>query len=427
MQRLLLKVALAGVLIAGAMPLAGPALADADPQGPGLATERLARIGDAIGAAVNDGEIAGAVALIQRRGQTAYLESFGMADFEAARPMQADDLFRIASMTKPVTSVAVMMLYEEGRLQLDDPVGRYLPEFDRELLVVSPAGDSWEFVTAKRPITIRDLLTHTSGIGYRFMGSEPLTSLYTEAGIFDGLVAGQSNAEFVDRLATMPLAHQPGERWTYGLNTDVLGHLVERMTGQSLDRFLDERLFSPLGMDDTFFVVPRNKQARLVAVYRRDDGRLSRLPGGVIEDGPVVFSVDYPFAAKRFSGGAGLVSSAQDYARFLQMLLNGGELDGVRILGPKTVEFMTSDQTSRLGVESFEGLAFGLGFAIEDGPAGSGRIGTPGSFGWGGFFNTDAWADPEEALVAVILTQHYPFGIELLGKYRALVYQAIVD
>lgn len=424
-RRLLWLAAIAGALLSGAA--AARELPSADPASVGLSAERLERVTRAIAAAVNDGEVAGAVALIQRRGQIAYIESFGMADFEAARLMQPDDLFRIASMTKPVTSVAVMMLYEEGRLRLDDPVARHLPEFDREMLVVSTSDEGFEFEPAERPVTVRDLLTHTSGIGYRFMGAEPLTSLYAEAGIVDGLDSVLSNAELVDRLATMPLAHQPGEAWTYGLNTDVLGHLVERVSGQSLARFLDESLFSPLAMDDTSFVVPAGKQARLAAVYRKDDDGLSRLPAGLIEDGPVVFSVDYPYTGTRFSGGAGLVSTARDYARFLQMLVNGGELDGVRVLGPKTVELITSDQTSRLGVESFDGLPFGLGFAIDPGPAASGRIGSPGSFGWGGFFNTDAWADPEEQLVAVVLMQHYPFGLDLLGRYRTLVYQAIVD
>lgn len=427
MQKVLLTLTLACAILATPASVAARDLPQADPASVGLSPERLERVSEAIAAAVNESKVAGAVALIQRHGKLAYLESFGMSDFESARLMQADDLFRIASMTKPVTSVAVMILYEEGRLLLDDPVGKHLPEFDREMRVVSGVDDAREFVPAKRPITIRDLLTHTSGIGYRFMGVEPLTSLYEEAGIHDGLDAEMSNAELVRRLATMPLAHQPGEGWTYGLNTDVLGHLVERIAGQSLDRFLDERVFAPLGMNDTFFVVPDAKQARLAAVYRQEDGELSRLPAGIIEDGPVVFSVDYPYAGTRLSGGGGLVSTAHDYARFLQMLLNGGELDGVRILGPKTIELMTSDQTSRLGVESFEGLAFGLGFSVDHGPAASGRIGSPGVVGWSGFFNTDAWADPEEGLVAVILTQHYPFGIDLLGKYRALVYQAIVD
>lgn len=414
------------IAAAAAVPVAARELPGVEPAAVGLSAERLARLDAMVSQAVAADEIAGAVVLVARRGRIAHLGVYG----HARRPMRADTLFRIASMTKPVTSVAVMMLYEEGRILLDDPVGRYLPAFDREMQVAVPAGDGYELVPATGPITVRHLLTHTSGISYRFMGLAPLSKLYAEAGITDGLGAGISNAELVRRLAEMPLAHEPGEAFTYGLNTDVLGQLVETVSGVPLDVFMRERIFGPLGMQDTYFEVPEDERHRIAPVYRNDDdGGLTMLPGGTIDEEPVVFTVDYPSerSATRLSGGAGLTSTAADYARFLAMIAGDGEFGGVRILGRKTVELMTSDQVGRLGSESFGGLGFGLGFAHDPGPAGSGRIGSPGVVGWSGFFNTDAFFDPQEELIVVLMTQHYPFGARLLGAYRQLVYQAIVD
>jgi len=369
--------------------------------------------------------------LLQRNGQTLRHKAYGMADREAGRAMREDSMFRIMSMSKPVTSAAVMMLFEEGRFLLDDPVSKYLPEFDRPMQVVVPKDEGYELAPAKQAITIRHLLTHTSGIAYRFLGQQPLTDLYAAAGIGDGLSQqDQTLAEFVKRIAQMPLAHEPGTGFTYGLSVDVLGRLVEVVSGQPFDTFLSERIFQPLGMHDTYFLVPADKRERVATVYRRNEaGQLQAVPAGIITEGPVVFSTDYPFAdANPYrAGGAGLVSTAADYGRFLTMLMKGGELDGARVLGRKTVELMLSDQLERLGV-SFpegEGRDFGLGLGLDGGPARTGTLGSAGAGGWSGFFSTDAFVDPVEQLVAVLMVQHYPYNMRVLSEFRVMVYQSL--
>ncbi|HNP35763.1 MAG TPA: serine hydrolase domain-containing protein [Woeseiaceae bacterium] len=395
----------------------------------GFSTARLARVDRGIESAIAEQQIAGAVALIQRHGKTVYFKASG--DAGPGKAMRTDTLFRIASMTKPITSTAVMMLFEEGRFLLDDPIGRYLPEFDRDMQVVRHTAEGYELDPAKGPITIRQLLTHTSGISYRFMAEPPLDKVYADANVDDGIGKGsQDLGAAIAALATLPLAHHPGEGWTYGLSTDVLGRLVEVLAGQPFGEFLAERIFTPLGMHDTYFSVPQSRQGRISAVYRQDaSGRLVRIRDGKQDDGQEEFSVDAPYSGDNpyQSGGAGLVSSAADYARFAQMILNGGELDGRRLLGRKTVELMTSDQIGRYGISSFDGQGFALGFSSDGGPAASGAIGSPGVIGWSGYYNTTFWIDPEEQLVAVLMTQRYPFGIDLLEKFRVLVYQAIID
>jgi len=402
-----------------------------DPEDVGLSTERLERLDNYIRAQIDDNQVAGAVVLIQRRGSIAYHRAYGQSDVETGRVIRPDDIFRIASMTKAITSAAVMVLFEEGHFLLDDPVGDYLPEFDRDMNVVVEAADRYEYVAAKQPITIRHLLTHTSGLSYRFMGLEPLSEMYTNAGISDGLAGENLSLQaFSSQLAEMPLAHHPGEAWTYGLNSDVLGRLIEVVSGKPLAEFFAERLFEPLEMKDTHFEIPEEKLARVPRVHRRtSQGFLQRLPDGTIDDGPVRFSVNYPYDGKLglLSGGAGLSSTAADYGRFLQMILNGGELGGVRVLGRKTVELMTSNQTSHIDNPAFGASGFTLGFAYDAGPAVSGNIGSPGNLSWGGFFNTLFWIDPEEQLTAILMTQHYPYGIELLGRFPVLVYQAVID
>ena len=413
-----------------ALVVAQTAAAGGDPASVGLSGERLERLDRAVERAIEARQIAGAVVLIQRRGRLAWLEAYGEANSDSGRPMRTDDLFRIASMTKPITSAAVLMLYEEGHFLLNDPVGKYLPSFDRTFEIAKPADDGYELLPATKPITIRQLLTHTSGISYGFMNTEPLTSKYLDAGFGDGL-SGENIvlADFVRTLAAMPLLHEPGQRFSYGLNTDVLGRLVEVVSGQPLDRFLAERLFEPLGMDDTWFEVPADAAGRLASVHRNtDDGRLAVVPPGLVADGVTRFDVDYPVDGITVfpSGGGGLSSTAEDYGRFLQMILNGGTLDGRRYLSRKTVELMTSNQLADLDDPAVGPGGFGLGFSLSAGPE-SGTIRSEGSFGWGGFFNTLMWADPEEDLVAVLLTQQYPYGIELLNKFPVLVYQAIDD
>ena len=333
-------------------------------------------------------------------------------------------------MTKPITSLGVLMLFEEGHFLLDDPVGNYLPSFDRTFEVAQPVEDGFEFVPANGPITIRHLLTHTAGISYRFNAIEPLTNAYARADIGDGL--GDQDialADWVQRLAEQPLANHPGEAWLYGLNTDVLGRLIEVISGQRLDRFFAERIFTPLGMKDTYFEVPRSKHNRIAAVHRRGaDGRLHPVADGIVVDGPIVFDVSYPYDGQPgfLAGGAGLTATATDYARFLQMLLNGGELDGQRLLGRKTVELMLANQTGHLENSGYGAAGFTLGFGLSWGPE-RGQIASAGTLGWGGFFSTDAWFDPQEQLIGILLTQHYPYGHRLMNTYEIAIYQALTD
>ena len=394
-----------------------------------MSDERLERISRAIEVRVENKEIAGAVAIVLRNGEISYFEAFGHAEVDEDEAMETDTLFRIASMTKPITSVAVLQLFEQGRIQLDDPVSRYLPEFDRDVQVAVATDDGFVYESAAGPITIRHLLTHTSGISYRFMNVEPLYEQYVEAGVSDGLGYGQPTlAENSERIAAIPLANHPGELWTYGLNNDVLGRLVEVVSGQPLDEYFTEHIFHPLGMMDSYFRVPRAKHDRIANVYRRDGGgQLEEIQDGPVEEGPVTFTVDYPYSddTRYLSGGAGVTSTALDYARFAQMLLNGGSLNGSRVLSRKTVELMVSDHTDHLRDSGFGADGFGLGVSIDGGPSLSGSIRSKGSYGWSGFFNTTFWVDPEEQLVAVLMTQHYPYGVDLLNLYPTLVYQAI--
>jgi CubicO group peptidase (beta-lactamase class C family) len=335
-------------------------------------------------------------------------------------------------MSKAITSVAVMMLYEEGRFLLDDPLSRFLPEFERpQVLVPAPEGalEPYGLVPAERPITIRHLLTHTSGISYRFEGLPIIADLYAEAGITDGLAETELDlAENVRRIAAQPLLHQPGERFSYGLNTDVLGRVIEVVSGVTLGDFLETRIFEPLRMPDTAFVVPEARLDRLVAIYRTDrEGGLQRLAEGPLEEGHVVFSSTYPYRGPRRyqSGGGGLVSTASDYARFAQMLLSGGELDGVRLLSRKTVELMTANHIS--GTPD-PGHGFGLGLSLARDPGRSGEIPSEGTRGWDGFYTTRFWIDPREEMVGIIMTQTYPYDSgRVLERLQALAYQAIVD
>lgn len=397
------------------------ALEPATPAEVGVDAARLERLSDALQSYVEAEQLAGSVTLVARRGKTIYLRAFGQRDREAGAPMREDTLFRIASQTKAIVSVGVMLLAEEGRLVIQDPVGRYLPEFSATTVAVESGDGRYEVVAADRAVTIRDLLTHTSGFGY---GTGPAAAQWLEAGVQGWYLAdrGAPIRDLVAQIAALPADAQPGERWVYGYNTDILGALIEAVSGQALDEFLAARIFAPLGMADTHFFVPRNKADRLAAVYSIEDGRLVRAP----RDGAAAQGAYVDGPRRAFSGGAGLVSTATDYSRFLQMLLDGGELDGVRILSHKTVELMT---TSHLGDVSFRsGQGFGLGFSVvED----VGRRGTPGSvgeFGWGGAYHSTYWVDPAEELVVVHLTQLIPAGdVDDQAKVRSLVYQALAD
>jgi CubicO group peptidase (beta-lactamase class C family) len=390
----------------------------------GISVERLDRLSATLQQYVDQQRVAGLVTIVVRNGRTVHLEAFGKRDLESGTPMQADTIFRIASMSKAITSVATLMLLEEGKLLLGDPVSKFIPSFAKTTVIVAPppgavAGTPVSVVPAKRAITIRDLLTHTAGIGY---GAGPAESLYKAANVHMWYFADKNEpiATTIDRLAALPFDAQPGERYVYGFNTDILGVVVEKASGMSLDEFFRTRIFQPLKMVDTHFYLPPEKRDRLATVYSLRDGKLMRAPEegmgqGAYLEGP----------RQSFSGGAGLLSTASDYARFLQMVVNGGELDGARLLSPKTVELMSSSHTGTLFNEGRTG--FGLGFEVVEHVGRSGEHGSVGLLSWGGAYHTDFWADPQEKLVAVLMTQLLPAtGSDLHGKFRALVYQSIV-
>lgn len=395
----------------------------ARPESVGLSSERLRRLSEALNGYVKDGRLPGGVVLVARKGKVAYVEAFGQRDREARAPMREDSVFRIASQTKALVSVGVMMLQEEGRLLISDPVGKYLPEFRETTVAVPKQGGGYDVVKAKRPVTVRDLLTHTSGVGY---GGGPARERWEAAKITGWYFADRDEpvGATVARMAALPFEAQPGEKWVYGYSTDILGALVERVSGQPLDEFLRARIIEPLGMKDTHFYLPESKADRLAVVYSaKESGGLERAPepGGMVGQGAYLKG-----PRKSFSGGAGLLSTANDYARFLSMLLNGGELDGKRLLSRKSVELMTVDHLN--GVPYREGQGFGLGFSVVKDLGSRGQPGSVGEYGWGGAYHSVYWVDPKEQLVVVYFTQLIPArGLDDHDKLRALVYQAIVD
>jgi CubicO group peptidase (beta-lactamase class C family) len=384
---------------------------------------RLARIDSLLERYVDSGQIAGAVTMVLQHGAVLHEGHYGMANLGARRPMAMNTLFRIASQTKAVTSVAVMMLVEDGRLTLRDPVSRWIPGF-RNTMVALHTDSGRVLVPAERPITIRDLLTHTSGLSY---GVEPLVrddyamaGLGPEAG-FGWYFADKTEpiCSTIDRLSGLPTVSQPGAQWVYGYSLDVLGCVVERVSGMPLDRFFRERIFLPLGMTNTWFYVPAADSARLATVYAATDSGIVRAPEGSRGQG------DYVRGPRRsFSGGAGLVSTAGDYARFLQMLLNGGEYEGHRLLSSSTVGLMTRNAVGAL--YSSHGMGFGLGFQTLEDAGLAGVYGADGTFGWGGAYRTDYWVDPANDLVAVLMLQLMPSGeLDLQTRFRDVVYQAL--
>jgi CubicO group peptidase (beta-lactamase class C family) len=423
MRLALVRALLCTVALSFSLAAAAQSLRPGSPESVGFSAERLERLSDALESYVDNGQLAGSVTLVARRGRIAYLEAFGQRDREANAPMQTDAIFRIASQSKAIVSVAAMTLVEEGRLLLTDPVGKYLPEFlATSVAMPQEGGTGYDVVKARRPITVRDLLTHTSGFGY---GTGLGAELWEAAGQTGYYFADRDEPirESVRRIATLPAPAQPGTRWVYGYSTDILGALVEVVAGKPLDQVLRERILEPLGMSDTEFYLTRGKEDRLAAVYSMNEGRLERAPapGNAVGQGHYV---DGP--RKSFSGGAGLLSTATDYARFLEMMRNGGTLDGRRILGRKTVELMT---TSHLGSIPFNpGQGFGLGFSVVEDLGARGWYGSTDEFGWGGAYHTTYWVDPEEDLVVVHLTQLVPSAdVDDQQKVRTLVYQAIVD
>jgi CubicO group peptidase (beta-lactamase class C family) len=390
---------------------------------PGFVEERLDRIDDTVNAEIAAGKIPGAVALIMKDGNTVYHKSFGFADLASRKPMQNDAIFRIASMTKAITSVGVMSLYERGYFKLNDPISKFLPEFSNPQVLVSVNDDGvvTETRPASREISIVDLLTHSSGISYPFIPS-PLQKTYRQNGVIDGVTGKNIKLkEGMENLAAQPLLFDPGSKFSYGLSTDVLGRLIEVVSGKPLDEFFAREIFTPLAMSDTAFYLPADKGERLVTLYSDVDGL--KVAGGV-EGAIELDNPRFPVEGAKayFSGGAGLSSTAHDYSRFIEMLLNEGELDGNRILGRKSVELMRSP---RMDMDGDGDADFGLGFLVTTDLGESGEIGSPGTYAWGGAFATSFWIDPEEQLIAVFMTQVAPIDSDIRDRFRTVVYQAL--
>jgi CubicO group peptidase (beta-lactamase class C family) len=418
----------AGIAIAQPPKVNGAALKESTAEAAGFSTERLARIDDLVNSYIKKGQLNGGVALIVRDGKIAYYKAFGYNSVESKQPLQRDAIFRIASQTKAITSVAVMMLFEEGKFLLDDPVSNYIPEFKSPKVLdkFNAADSSYTTVPAKREITIRDLLTHTSGIGYAQIGSPEANAIYYKAGVVGGIGVGRILlADKMKILGRQPIFHQPGERFTYGLNTDVLGYLVEVVSGMPLDQFFRTRIFEPLGMKDTYFYLPKDKQSRLANLYTEDStgkavmmGTVRQLNGEMIRDYPNT-------EGTYFSGGGGLSSSIYDYAVFLQMMLNGGTYNGKRLLSRNTVRMMTMNQ---IGDIARGPNKFGLGFGVTTEKGSSVLPWNEGSFDWGGMFATTYWVDPKERLVGLFYRNIFPTRMGGFNeKYKVLVYQAIND
>jgi CubicO group peptidase (beta-lactamase class C family) len=392
----------------------------------GLSSDRLERIDRMMEQAISDGEIPGGVALIARNGKIVYHKAFGQSNAGEGEAFEKNDIFRIASQTKAITSTAVMMLWEEGHFRLDDPISKYIPEFENTG-VIDTFNESDSTFTTKpltTPITIRHLLSHTSGIGYGVIDGDPrIRKAFAKAGITDLFTAeAVTLEENIPRIARMPLHHQPGEGWTYSEGLDVLGRLVEIVSGMPFDQFLKTRIFDPLGMEDTWFYLPEVKAGRLVTVQHKVEGEWKAFQTDL-------YDIDYPIKGERsyFAGGAGLSSTPEDYFVFLQMMLNKGEYNGVRLLSRTTVETMMANQIGDhwAGGSKDFGLAFGV--VNPEGIAHGGEGGM-GTFDWGGYFNTSYFADPGEQLIGILMKQTQGNSGDQTGwKFRQMVFASIAD
>jgi len=402
-------------------------LSNAKPEDVGMSSQRLKRLTAVMEQYTKDGKMAGNVTLVARKGKIIYLEAFGDSDIEAKKKMPKDAIFRIASQTKAIVSVGAMILQEEGKLKISDPVGNYLPEWKETTVAKKRDDGGYDVVKASRAITIRDLLTHTAGIGY---GYGPAKQEWEDAGIQGWYFADRDEpiGATIARMAGLPMDAEPGERFVYGYNTDILGAVIEKASGMNLDKFLKERVLDPIGMNDTHFYLPKNKVDRLSTSYMAYEGKpLERSPDPGLGMGQGHY-VNGP--RKSFSGGAGYLSTALDYAKFLQMMLNGGKFNGNQILSPKTVELMISDHVGVRDIPygSRAGSGFGLGFSVTKDVGERGVPGSVGTFEWGGAYGSTYWADPVEDLVVVYFKQLIPTnGVDDHAKLRNLVYQAIIE
>ncbi len=390
----------------------------------GFSSKRLQRINTAMQRYVDEQKLGGTVAVVARRGKVVHFETTGRQDIAANQPLELDTIFRIYSMTKPIASTALMMLYEHGLFHLTDPVTNFIPAF-RQTKVFINEGES---VDQTRPITIQDLLRHTAGLGYGPEGDSPVDEMYRQADLFR---PDRTLEKMIGRLAEIPLLYQPGQGWHYSFATDVVGRLVEIIAGMSLAEYLDQKIFQPLGMVDTAFWVPPDKRERFAQLYGFNEA------GELAEADNVVGGEYSPGVVKLYAGGHGLVSTAADYLRFAQLIMNQGKFDGVRLLGRKTVELMTTNHlTANLMPLSYNGVVnkivsgfgFGLGFRVMLDPGLTGVMGSPGCHGWGGAANTVFWLDPREALIGILMTQCATAGVHpVRNNFRTLVYQALVD
>lgn len=402
-------------------------LKEAAPETAGASSERLARVDQLLQHYVDKKWIGGATAIVVKDGKIIYYKALGVSDLDSKAAMKKDAIFRIASQTKAITSVAVMMLYEEGKLMLDDPISRYIPTFAKQTVLdkFNAADTTYTTVPATRAVTIRDLLTHTSGIGYAQIGSKEATAIYAKNGIIGGIgvANGLLLGDKIKKLGTLPLLHQPGEKWTYGLNTDVLGYLVEVVSGMSLDAFFKTRIFDPLGMKDTYFYLPKEKYSRLVKLNTENEAReVIPMKNDLNISGEI--NINYPAApGSYYSGGGGLSSTALDYAIFMQMLCNKGEYNGKRILSPFAVRMMTTSQFDKI---DWPDTKMGLGFSLYTDKSTARSPLSPGSFDWGGMFSSTYWIDPAQKVVAQLFLNQYPNSHgEIHEKFKVAVYQAL--
>lgn len=404
-----------------AAALSGATLPKSNPEEAGISGERLERVRALLSRYIQKGEIAGAVSLVARKGRLVHLEAQGVMDLETRRPMRTDTIFRLASMTKPITSLAVMMLHEEGHFLLDDPISKFLPEFRSPKVAIANApherfSDGFRTVPAAREITIRDLLTHTAGLASGSGGP----TLALSKGMAEFRKPERTMAEYITELAKLPLNFHPGTAWEYGPATDVLGRLVEVISNQTLDQFFRTRIFEPLGITDTFFYLPDDRLPRLATAYRKAGTGLEKLtaPGPAARNG-------------RFHAGAGgLAGTAEDYLRFCQMLLNGGQLDGKRLASRKTIEAMTANHIGQLPMwdDSLRSYGFGLGFRVRRQLGQSLTLGSVGEYGWGGAYGTYFWVDPKEQMIGILMIQLMPYAhVNIRPEFQNAATQAIVD
>lgn len=400
-------------------PLFAEELPLASPEDVGLSSEVLDRIDPAMQAYIDEGKLSGITTMVARNGKIAHFKSFGLRDIAAKKPMQPDTIVRIYSMTKPVTSVALMQLYEQGKFQLDDPVAKYLPAFEGIQVTSDPSDENAPLLDTERPMTIRDLLRHTSGLTYGLFGNSVIDRKYRELNLLN---RDAPLDEFIEKLTTVPLLFQPGGQWNYSVSVDVQGRLVEVLSGEPLDTYFAEHIFEPLDMKDTAFFVPAEKLDRFATNYGTVDGSLS------VIDAPE--SSNYRYSPKFFSGGGGLVSTARDYMRFCQMLLNGGQLDDAQILKPETVALMSSNHLPEeimpigFGFIRRSGVGFGLGFAVRVEATSGEPPEAVGEYSWGGAASTNFWIVPELDLIGIALTQHMPLANAYDRDFRRIVYEA---